>query len=201
MFAAALRNLLRNGVYAIINILGLALGFAAVILIALFVRDEYSYRPVHSGPRSHLQRHRGGQSAGRGTLRIAVTASLIAGAMKLDFPEIDAVTRLGPAQVAIRHGDIETAMLIDWADPNFFDLFPLQGYAGNPRAALSKPDGLVLTRTAASRYFGRDDVIGETIEVDRKYILKIAAVLEDLPSNTHFNAEIVSHPESRATRV
>jgi putative ABC transport system permease protein len=41
--AAALRNLLRNGVYAIINILGLALGFAAVILIALFVRDEYSF--------------------------------------------------------------------------------------------------------------------------------------------------------------
>ncbi len=86
-FAAALRNLLRNGVYAIINILGLALGFAAVILIALFVRDEYSYDrflPDHDRIYNITEVI---NPPGEGPLRIAVTASHIAGAMKLDFPE------------------------------------------------------------------------------------------------------------------
>jgi putative ABC transport system permease protein len=188
--AAALRNLLRNGVYAIINILGLALGFAAVILIALFVRDEYSYDrflPDHDRIYNITEII---NPPGEGPLRIAVTASHIAAALKLDFQEVEAVTRLGPAQVAIRHGNIDNTDLIDWADPNFFDVFPLKAYVGDPRAALSKPDSLVLTRTAARRYFGRDNVIGETLEVDRQHVLHVEAVLEDLPSNTHFNAEM-----------
>jgi putative ABC transport system permease protein len=188
--AAALRNLLRNGVYAVINILGLALGFAAVILIALFVRDEYSYDrfiPDHDRIYNVTEVV---SPPGEANLRIAVTASHIGGAMKLDFPEVDAVTRLGPAQVAVRHANIETAALVYWADPNFFDLFPLRAYAGNLHEALRKPDGLVLTRTAARRYFGREDVLGETIELDRKYTLRVTDILEDLPSNTHLSAEI-----------
>jgi len=188
--AAALRNLLRNGVYAVINILGLALGFAAVILIALFVRDEYSYDrfiPDHDRIYNVTEVV---SPPGEANLRIGVTASHIGGAMKLDFPEVDAVTRLGPDQAALRHADIETAAQVYWADPNFFDLFPLRAYAGNLHEALRKPDGLVLTRTAARRYFGREDVLGEPIELDRKYTLHVTAVLEDLPSNTHLSAEI-----------
>jgi len=188
--AAALRNLLRNGVYAVINILGLALGFAAVILIALFVRDEYSYDrfiPDHDRIYNVTEVV---SPPGEANLRIGVTAPHIGGAMKLDFPEVDAVTRLGPAQAALRHADIETVAQVYWADPNFFDLFPLRTYAGNLHEALRKPDGLVLTRTAARRYFGREDVLGEPIEIDRKYTLHVTAVLEDLPSNTHLAAEV-----------
>jgi len=188
--AAALRNLLRNGVYAVINILGLALGFAAVILIALFVRDEYSYDrfiPDHDRIYNVTEVV---SPPGEANLRIAVTASHIGGAMKLDFPEVDAVTRLGPAQVALRHADIDSAALVYWADPNFFDLFPLRTYAGNLHEALRKPDGLVLTRTAARRLFGREDVLGEPIELERKYTIHVTAILEDLPSNTHLSAEI-----------
>src|SRR5882757_4078911 len=188
--AAALRNLLRNGVYAIINILGLALGFAAVILIALFVRDEYSFDrfiPDHDRIYNVTEIV---SPPGEGPLRIAVTASNIAAAMKLDFPDVEAVTRLGGVSAALRHGDIESSNLIYWADSNFFDLFPLRAYAGNPHDALRKPDALVLTRTAARRLFGRDDVMGEPVEVDRKFTLRVAAVLEDLPANTHLTAQI-----------
>jgi putative ABC transport system permease protein len=188
--AAALRNLLRNGVYAVINILGLALGFAAVILIALFVRDEYSYDrfiPDHDRIYNVTEVV---SPPGESNLRIGVTAAHIGGAMKLDFPEVDAVTRLGPAQGSLRHANVDSAASIFWADPNFFDLFPLRAYAGDLREALRKPDGLVLTRSAARRYFGRDDVMGEPIELDRKYTLHVTAILEDLPSNTHLSAEI-----------
>ena len=188
--AAALRNLLRNGVYAIINILGLALGFAAVILIALFVRDEYSYDrfiPDHDRIYNITEEV---TPPGEGALRIGVIASNMAAALKLDYTEVDAVTRLAPEQTAIRHGNIDNNDTLYWADPNFFDVFPLKVFVGDARAALSKPDALVLTRTAARRYFGRDDAVGETLEVDRKHILHVAAVLEDLPANSHFNTEL-----------
>jgi putative ABC transport system permease protein len=188
--AAALRNLLRNGLYAVINILGLALGFAAVILIALFVRDEYSYDrfiPDHDRIYNVTEVV---SPPGEANLRIGVTAPHIGGAVKLDFPEVDAFTRLGPAQAALRHANIESSAQVYWADPNFFDLFPLRTYAGNLHEALRKPDGLVLTRTAARQYFGREDVLGEPIELDRKYTLHVTAVLEDLPSNTHLSAQV-----------
>src|ERR1700733_3085947 len=94
--AAALRNFLRNGVYAVINILGLTLGFAAVILIALFVRDEYSYDVFFSDHDRIYNVTETITPPGEGDLRIAVVAPNIAGALKLDFPEVEAVTRLVP---------------------------------------------------------------------------------------------------------
>jgi len=69
-------------------------------------------------------------------------------------------------------------------------LFPLKVIAGNPGEALKKPDALVLTRKAARRYFGRDDVVGEALELNRQYTMHVGAVIEDLPSNTHFAADV-----------
>src|SRR3954447_17170507 len=106
--AAALRNLLRNGVYAVINILGLALGFAAVILIALFVRDEYSYDrfiPDHDRIYNVTEVV---SPPGEGPLRVTVVNSSVGGGLKLDFPQIQDVTRLSGGQVALRHGGIDS---------------------------------------------------------------------------------------------
>lgn len=189
--AAALRNLLRNGAYAIINILGLTLGFAAAILIALFVRDEYSYdRFIPDHDRIYKVKEVI-SPPGEAPLRITVVNSSIAGALKLDYPQIQDVTRLSGEQVALRHGAIDNMAWMFWADSNFFDLFPFAAYAGDLHEALRRPDGLVLTRSAARRYFGREDVLGEPIEVDRKYTHLVTAILEDLPSNTDFGFDVI----------
>jgi len=188
--AAALRNLWRNGAYALINVLGLALGFAAAILIALYVRDEYSYDSFFP---DHERLYRVGETVhlpGEAPLRIAVTASNIAQAMKLDFPEVEAVTRLVPDRAVLRQGDIDGSVPVYWADPNFFSMFPMKVIAGNPHEALSRPDGLVLTRSVARRYFGREDVLGKTLEMNRRYTMHVSAVIEDLPSNTHLWADV-----------
>ncbi|MFL6600905.1 MAG: ABC transporter permease [Steroidobacteraceae bacterium] len=188
--AAALRNLFRNGAYAIINIFGLALGFAAIILIALYVRDEYSYDrffPDHDRVYRLMETV---SPPGESPLRIAVTASNIAPAMKLDFPEVEAATRLAAKGVVLRQGSIVASAQVYWADPNFFRIFPMKVVAGNLDEALNRPDGLVLTRKTARRYFGRDDVMGKALEMDRKYTMHVAAVIEDLPSNTHLDAEV-----------
>ena len=187
---AALRNLARNSAYSAINILGLTLGFATVILIALFVRDEYSYDRFYP---DHARIYRLMEiisPPGEAPLRVAVTASNIAAAMKLDFPAVETATRLSPTQVALRHGDIEEPAVVYWADPNFFSVFPLKTISGNLAGALSRPDGIVLTRKMARRYFGRDDALGEMLEIDRQHTMRVTAIIEDLPSNTHLSVDV-----------
>ena len=189
--AAALRNLLRNRAYAAINVFGLALGFAAVILIALYVRDEYSYDRFYPDHQRVYRVMASIQLPGQGPIRAAVTSSNIAEAMRLDFPEVEMTARLAPSfNIAIRRGDIELTSVVNWADPGFFRLFPVKTLFGSADDALSKPDGIVLTRKIARRFFGRDDVVGETLELNRKNVMRVAAVIEDLPSNTHLDADI-----------
>lgn len=188
--AAALRNLVRNGAYTVINILGLACGFAAVLLIALFVRDEYNYdRSFADHDRIFLITETV-TPPGESALHIAVTAADIGPAMKLDFPEVEAITRLSPGAASLRHGDIDISNAMYWADPNFFRIFPMKVVAGDPNEALSRADSLVVTRKIARRYFGRDQVVGETLELNRQHTMRIGAVIEDLPSNTHFNIDV-----------
>lgn len=187
--AAALRNLFRNGAYAVINIFGLALGFAAILLIALFVRDEYSFDRFYPDYERVYRVMETVNLPNEAPLRIAVTASNIGPAMKLDFPEVETATRLAGGGVTLRQGDIEGTTSLLWADPNFFRIFPMKVISGNLDEALNRPDGLVLTRKTARRYFGRDDVSGKALELDRKYTMHVAAVIEDLPPNTHLTAD------------
>ena len=88
-FAAALRNLLRNRAYGVINICGLALGFAAVILIALYVRDEYSYDRFFPNYERIFKVDQTVVFPGRPALMGSQTFSDIGPALQLDFPAID----------------------------------------------------------------------------------------------------------------
>jgi len=191
--AAALRNLARNQLYAAINILGLAVAFAAAILIAIFVLHERSfdrfipgYEDVYRLSAASL---RGGAAANASDdLRGPVAESLRAA-----FPQIRAIAELRNTfgTVSLRRGSVESLEpTFTWTDPQVFDVLPLPVIAGDPRAALARPDGLVLTRRMARKYFGEDIPIGKTLEVYRDVTLRVMAVLEDLPSNTHLTTEI-----------
>jgi putative ABC transport system permease protein len=105
--------------------------------------------------------------------------------MKLDFPEVEAATRLSYAGVALREGDIEAPINAYWVDPDFFSVLPMKVIAGTLEGALGKPDGIVLTRSLARRFFGSENIVGRTIEMDGQHVMRVTAVIEDLPSNTH----------------
>ena len=116
----------------------------------------------------------------------------MASGLRLDFPSIRYVARLLPEPQTLRHGKIESNETVFWADPDFFAILPLPVIAGDLRTALSRPDGIVLTRAAARRYFGEDAPIGATLELNRKHVMRVVAVLQDLPSNTHLQFNVIA---------
>ena len=189
--AAALHNLFRNRAYAAINILGLAIGFTAAILIGVFVRDELSYDLMYPHAQQTYRLSMDINGATRTSLGVA--AARFGPAMKLDFPEVQAQTRLRFASGYFKYKDVAVWQDFRRADPNFFQMFPPKVLAGDPNAALAKPGMLVITRRFAHELFGRENVVGESVELrlDTPRTLQIGAVIENLPSNTHFRFDVI----------
>jgi putative ABC transport system permease protein len=208
--AAALRNLLRNRIHAAINLFGLALGFAAALLIVLFVRDEYSYDRFVPGYRDVylLTETKDAIDPRLGTERWDFSFPDLAAKLSVQFPRIATVARIMTADSPphIRHGEVEvdeTGFL--WVDPSFFQVMPMKSLAGDPQTALASPDSVVLTRTAARKYFGRDKPLGELLEVDpamgsdaakvspvfsTPHAMRVTAIIEDLPPNSYLKGEV-----------
>jgi putative ABC transport system permease protein len=191
-FAAAIRNLLRNRAYTLINLFGLSLGFTAATLIALYARDELSFdRFVLHHERVYLV----GEliaPPGRDILRLSVSSTTDAESLRLAFPEVEATTRLSATGLRL-YGPRDnegTTLATYWTDPNFFELFPRRVVAGSLEHALSKPDALVLTRRAARQLLGREDVAGQTLRVGQDAVMRVAAVVEDLPASSHLDCEV-----------
>jgi putative ABC transport system permease protein len=190
--AAAIHNLFRNRAYAAINVFGLALGLTAMLLIALYVRDEYSFDRQFPEADRTFRIWMEATQPGRAPIRLPGANPTIARALELDFPEVEFATRLRRDLLPLRHDDVEvTPQGMHWADPDFFRMFPMKVVAGDPNATLARPDGIVLSRTLARRLFNREDVIGQTVSYNRQQTLHVGAVIEDLPSNTHFVIDAV----------
>ncbi len=190
--AAALRNLERNGFYAAVTVAGLAIGFAAAILIGLYVRHEMTYDQFIPGhDRIFVMNIKGVGTDGK-PLDIDATSTNLADDLKLDFPQIQYTARVagGSFPPAVRRGDVSVSERgFVWVDPDFFKIMTLPAVAGDPGTALEAPDALVLTRTAARKYFGRDAPIGGVLQVDGDP-MRVAAVIEDLPSNTSLAGDV-----------
>jgi putative ABC transport system permease protein len=189
------RALARNWLYTGINILGLAAGFAAAILIGLYVRDEYSFERFIAGYeqiyRLETDRLVPGQEPVRGDSAVSTAAARLA----LDFPDLEGVVRLARSSRWVGRDKAETWERVAWTDPDFFEVLPYPVLAGDPVAALHDPNGLVLTRQVARKYFGVDAPIGETLLVQgvegddplstTPHPMRVRAVLEDIPHQTH----------------
>jgi putative ABC transport system permease protein len=195
---AALRNLARNRLYAGVTIAGLAIGFAAALLVALFVRDEFSYDKFIAGHERVYRLSSTISVNGGEPTEGEYTPTMQAALLRLDFPQMETVGRFAaqgfPPEV--KHGDVSAAeQSVAWADPEFFRLMPLPTVAGDLAHALDAPDSVVLDRTMARKYFGSDAPLGQALLID-KHPMRVTAVVEDLPSNTHLIGEIF--PSGRA---
>jgi len=185
-FAAAIRNLLRNKLYSGIGIFGLATGLSAALSAALVLRDQLSYDHFVAAYERTYRVISVLVPQGRAEDYSPATHNSVAGLLKLQFPEIAAATRLAEQHVTLRRARVEANETIYWADPNLFTTLPMPVHAGNLETALSHPDTIVLTRSAALKYFGRDAPLGETLELDHQHSLRVTAIIADLPAQTQF---------------
>lgn len=200
--AAAFRNLMRNRLYAAINIAGLAVGFAAALFVALFIRDEHSFERFLPGYEHIYRLYSLHKFPGDARLEESEgTLTDVAEWLKLEFPTVQYVTRLAADRRSVRNGEIEADEPLVWADPDMFDVFELPAVAGDLKTALSSPDSIVLTRAMARKYFGRDTPIGSSLEIDRRHVVKVTAVIEDLPANTHLQLKIIGSTRASFAKV
>jgi len=188
--SAALRNLARNRLYAAINIVGLAIGFAAVIFIGLFIREELGYEKFIPGYENVYRVTYTFQTPGTSPQISEAVFFMVADWLKNDFPEL-AVGRYGTDWRSVKRGEFESHEAVGYADSGFFAVFRLPVVAGDLRTALDAPNSVVLTRSMARKFFGEQAPIGKTLEINRQHTLRVTAVIEDLPSNTHLNFRIL----------
>jgi putative ABC transport system permease protein len=194
--AAALRNLSRNKLYTAISVLGLSIGLCTALLAALVIHNQLSHDHFIPGYDRIYVVASAITPPGHATLYYDSTLSFVGAQLALRFSEIQAVTRLQADNATLRHANVEAHEPVYWADPNAFGVLPLPVVAGDLKSALSHPDSIVLSRSSARKYFGRDTPLGETLVMKadgsaQTHALSVAAVIEDLPpSGTHLTAGI-----------
>jgi putative ABC transport system permease protein len=199
--AAALRHLLRSRLQAALSIAGLTIGLTAAMLIGLYVHDELNYDRWIPGYSAVYRVVLGLELGNVRTPPAAGTAAPMAGWLKADYPQVLAAGRMQADVRTLRRADVSGTETLYWADPEIFDVLPLPALSGDPHTALLSPDGLVLTRHMARKYFGRDDPLGESLLVDGKFPLRVTAVLEDLPLQTHLAAELFASARNSAATL
>ena len=181
---ASLRNLARNKLHAAISIFGLAVGLCGATLAGVLLRSELSYdRFIADYERVYLAEWTLAPP-GHPTRYNVKAPDWVASQMRLLYGEVEAIARVSDRTVSIRRGEIQANENIGWGDPNLFDVLALPVAFGTLDGALKRPDSVVLSRSAARRYFGRENVIGELIDVDGAHPMRVTAVIEDLPAAT-----------------
>src|SRR6185503_8578754 len=93
---------------------------------------------------------------------------------------------------ALRVGEFESNEKLYWADASLFEVLPFSVIAGDLHTALLKPDGIVITRRIARKFFNDDRPIGQRLEINRSHPMQVTAVIEDLPPTTHLDVEIIA---------
>jgi putative ABC transport system permease protein len=191
----AFRSFLKHKGFSLINICGLAIGITCSLLIFLFVENELSYDRFHKGGDDVYRIVKDFINDDGSRIPDATTPAALAPAMNREIPEVVSITRIRPnwgRSYFIKYKDKRiTEEKIYGVDSSFFDVFTFPFVVGNPKTAFKEINSIVLTQTAAKRYFGNDNAIGKTLNVDAFGDLLVTGVMKDVPANAHFHFDFL----------
>jgi putative ABC transport system permease protein len=187
----SLRNLLRGKAGAFINIFGLGLGLASFIVISAYVNYEKSYDRMLIPPgqtiyRVESQFYKGGQL----TDDWATSTNGYALALKAHFPQVADYARINwsNSERVVRRGTVHFREAhVCFADSNFFSFFPYAWLKGNKSTALREVNSVVISASAAEKYFGNADPLGKQLEISTistSYPCTVTGVFQDPPQNS-----------------
>ena len=190
----ALRNLMRNKFYSIINVFGLAIGIACFTLIVLFVRDELSYDSFHS-KKDRIYRVCEELDVEEGQGENSSSQPFpVAQALMNDYPQlIEQTVRFFNFQEPSHTLQYKDTKINErktfFADSSLFKVFDFPLVKGNPEKALSEINSIVLSQETARKYFGDEDPMGKILKFDGKIELMVSGIFEKLPSQSHIHFE------------
>src|SRR5258708_1886433 len=186
------RNLLhKNRLFTFINIAGLAIGLASLLLVALFIYDEYNFDTYHKKA-DRIYRIVLDFAEESNTVNWARTSAPIGQYLKGAYPEVEQVVRLrkNPGTDLLTRDEIKFyEERIFFADSTLFKVFDFNLISGNPASALTDKNSIVITEALAKKYFNAEDPIGKTLRINNLIDLKITGIMNAVPANSHFVAD------------
>ncbi len=195
------RNLFRNGSTTFIHVAGLTIGVVCTLLIFFYVDFERSYEKMHAEAdrifRLSIDMYDGNEFIANDSQ----TYQLLGEELKDQYPEVEEFVRLFPLDAiemvskATNYKSYENRVY--FADSTMFDVFSLNILNDQNLETFSEPFKLVISESTAIKYFGRSDVVGESLEPTQAELpLEIVGVFEDLPMNTHIKYDLLISHES-----
>jgi putative ABC transport system permease protein len=192
-FKIAWRNIVRQKIYSGINIIGLAIGIAACLLILQYVSFELSYENFQANKDRVYRIQQDRYDNGKLSTQWAAGAFAAGNSFKDAIPEIEEYVKL------VQNGQVTTEVQsqpvkiekVFFATNSFFKVFTYPVISGNQASALAEPFTAALSEATARRLFGNTDVIGKTLDLNRNSSYKITAVYKDAPVNTQLKPDIL----------
>jgi len=187
-FTIAWRNLLKHKSFSLINIIGLATGIAACIIIFLYVRNELTFDRYNTKA-GRIARVSMILHAPESDLVFATSSEPLATALKRDYPEVESTVRLEPSpQVMKLNNELVREEAFYKSDETVFSIFNFEFIEGAAAGALQDPQSIVITETIAKKYFGKALALGKTMICNGQN-LQVTAVVKDRPSNSDMNID------------
>lgn len=186
------RQLLRQKGFTFINILGLTVGLTSCILIGLYIADELSYDKFHPNAdriaRVTMEYSRGTAASAR---QSPMTGTKVGPQFKRTFPAVEAFTRTYKGSAIIGEGGTHfRENEYFYADSDFLSIFNFPLLKGDPNA-LRSTDNILLTVSAAQKYFGSTDIIGKTLKINDTKYFTVAGILQDPPRNSQIQFNMI----------
>lgn len=188
----AIRNLKKTKLFSLINILGLAIGMTACLLILHYVNFEKSYDSFHED--SHrIYRMRVERTTIDGTAaRFASAPPPAAPLIRQRYPEVEKIARLVRYKAGISFGDIVfSEERVYHAEPQFLEILKFKLIEGDPIHGIRKANTAFISQSYAKKYFQDQNPIGKSIYVDKKTDYTITGIFEDIPPNSHLKFDIL----------
>jgi len=196
-FKIAIRNIRKHKNYTIINISGLAIGMLCAMLIMLWVQDEHSYDRFHENANRIVRvTRRWLNQDGAVSLHLGHVAPPICPLLKNDFPEIEHGIRLFEMGSILTKYQDNTHQVNNCfaAEEDFFKIFSFDLLSGDSETCLTNPSSIVLTESVAHRYFGKENPMGKTVNLDlgtQKVDFTVTGIMLDMPKQSHFHAHLL----------
>ena len=193
-FKTAIRALRRNALFSFIDILGLAVGMAACLLILFYVNYEKSYDRFHKD-HEDIYRLRYDRTSEEGqTVQFASCCPPAAESIRGVFPELEGIGRIFKYRAIVSHKDRNTRFTEErmyFAEPEFIRLFDFKFLEGDPINGIRPANSAFFSLSTAQKYFGTEDPLGKTFTIDGKTDYTVVGVFADVPSNSHFKFDIL----------